>query len=132
MRFLLDTHVVLWATFDSDKLSNEVKETISNTDNQIIVSSISFWELSIKFGLGKIQLSTPPDLLPEMVSKIGFDIISASISELASVFQLPTVNNHKDPFDRLLIWQALKNNWTMVSKDPAFSEYKPFGLQLFW
>jgi PIN domain nuclease of toxin-antitoxin system len=131
MTCLLDTHYMLWALADTKKLSARIRETIVNPDNRIFVSSISFWEVSLKSSLGKLSISgfSPADL-PEACSRIGFEIRSLS-PEDASTYHLLQATDHKDPFDRMLIWQAIRNDYTFISVDKQVKKYAKEGLKLF-
>ena len=131
MTCLLDTHYVLWALADTKKLSARVKDVIVDPDNRIIVSSISFWEVSLMSSLGKLFLSgfSPADL-PGACTQIGFEIKSLS-PEDASTYHLLQVPHHKDPFDRMLIWQAIRNSYTFISADKQVKKYAAEGLKLF-
>ena len=132
MNYLLDTHVFLWALFDNDKLSETASSLIINPDNSIFVSLISFWEISLKFNIGKLSLNNIiPEELPKYTEKAGFEILSLSPSEISSSYRLPKLK-HKDPFDRLIIWQCITNNICLISKDSDLSEYKEHGLQITW
>ncbi|HEU0186898.1 MAG TPA: type II toxin-antitoxin system VapC family toxin [Gallionellaceae bacterium] len=132
MIYLLDTHAFLWAAFSPGKLSSKVKSEIRSAENGVCVSTITFWEISLKFALGKIELSNcTPDHMPQIAEQMGFEIIQPSAQETASFYQLPKVA-HKDPFDRMIIWQAIQQQLPLVSKDANFPEYKKFGLQVLW
>ena len=132
MKYLLDTHVLLWTTFDSGKLSKNVREHVADPENQIMVSSVSFWELSLKYSLGKIKLNVLPEKIGQMAEKIGIEIIEPRVTEYITFHHLPPVDGHKDPFDRIIIWQAIRNDWVMISKDSCFDAYQQFGLKLYW
>ena len=99
--------------------------------NTIYVSSASWWEISIKYSLGKLKLenATPEDLWR---AALDMEFITLPISGLESnsFYKLELTN--KDPFDRMLIWQSIKNNLPIVSKDNRFQAYEKFGLQLIW
>ena len=129
MNYLLDTHSFLWCLFASDKLSAKAKEIILNGGNTIYVSVITFWEISLKFNLGKLKLiNVLPDALPDLAIKSGFEILSLSEKDAASFFKLPRIS-HSDPFDRLLIWQAIRNSIIIITRDKDFKEYEKFGLK---
>src|SRR5271170_419371 len=117
MTYLLDTHYMLWAIADSKRLSKKVKTIITHPSNQIIISTVSFWEVSLKSSLGKLEISgfTPEDL-PEICLQIGFDIKTLS-PEDSSTYHRLKATYHKDPFDRMLIWQAIQNAYTFISED---------------
>ena len=129
MNYLLDTHSFLWCLFSSDKLSAKAKEILLNDENTIYVSVVTFWEISLKYNLGKLKLTNVlPDALPELSIESGFEILSLSEKDAASFFKLPRIS-HSDPFDRLLIWQAIRNNVTIITRDEAFKAYEKFGLK---
>lgn len=132
MNYLLDTHAFLWAAFSPNKLSAKARNEIRSAENQVCISIVSFWEISLKYTLGKIELSncTPADM-PDIATQMGFEIIQLGAQETASFYQLPKVA-HKDPFDRMIIWQAIQQQRILVSKDANFPEYRQFGLKVLW
>lgn len=133
MKYLLDTHTFIWSVMDSSKLSESVKEIIQNPDNEIFVSGISFWEIAIKTQIGKMKFENFNILhLPNIATQYDFSVFTPSAYDYVTFTELPTVENHKDPFDRMLIHSAIKNNLILLSKDSCFADYEKFGLQLFW
>jgi len=132
MNYLLDTHTFLWAIFESQKLSKKAKEVILNPGNSIYVSLITFWEISLKYSLGKLELENITPLeLPVISKETGFETLELSEKEVSSFHNLP-VRSHKDPFDRLIIWQAIHNDFVLISKDSRFSDYRESGLRVIW
>ena len=132
MNCLLDTHVFLWSIMGSKKLSKSASSIISDIENNIFVSIISYWEISLKYNIGKLELSNIfPDDLPDISLKSGFECLNSNPIEVSTFYKLP-IANHKDPFDRLIIWQAIKNEYTLISKDTKFDDYKQFGLKIIW
>lgn len=132
MNYLIDTHVLLWIINDETKLSEIVKEEINNTDNNIFVSAISFWEISLKYSMGKLKLQGfTPDDLAELSIQIGIKLLPLLHDECATYHHL-TTTIHRDPFDRMLIWQAIKLNYTLITKDNKASFYSESGLKTFW
>jgi PIN domain nuclease of toxin-antitoxin system len=132
MNLLLDTHTLLWSLFDHNQLSRTAYENIINTDNVVNVSIISFWEIAIKYSIGKLSLKNVlPDELPSYTEKAGFEILEITPSEVSTFYKLPKIK-HKDPFDRLIIWQCIKNNIIMITKDKEISEYLEYGLRIIW
>lgn len=130
MSYLLDTHYLLWAIVDSKKISNRILDLISDSDREIFVSTISLWEISLKSALGKIKISgIKPEDIPGICTKIGFDIIELSAADSSSYHQL-NASHHKDPFDRMLIWQAMRNNYTLISADEQIGKYRTEGLKV--
>ena len=132
MNFLLDTHSFLWALFVPEKLSRSATQKIISSDNDVAVSVVAFWEISLKYALGKLELSgVEPDELPSFADQMGLSILPISPSEAASFHKLPRLL-HKDPFDRFIIWQAIQRKMTLISKDREFKEYQKFGLKTHW
>jgi PIN domain nuclease of toxin-antitoxin system len=132
MNYLLDTRAFLWAAFSTDKLSTKAREAIRSAENQVCISSVSFWEISLKYTLGKLELTdcTPADM-PEIAAQMGIDIIQLGATETASFYRLPKIA-HKDPFDRMIIWQAIQQQFVLISKDANFPGYRQSGLKVFW
>ena len=131
MKYLLDTHTLLWVLMSKDKLSVKVKRLLSKTGPEIFTSTISLWEISLKYSLGKLKLDKKkPDEVPNALESMGFDILDLSPEIVSTFYKLPIL--HKDPFDRMLIWQAIKGNYTLISKDKSISDYEKYGLSLVW
>ena len=129
---LLDTHVFLWAVFSPEKLSPAARPLIQDANNSLFISTISFWEISLKYGMGKLELQgCSPEELPEVASAMQLELLHPSAEELASFHRLHRVV-HKDPFDRLIVWQALQNKLHLISKDQRLSEYQSLGLKVIW
>lgn len=132
MKYLIDTHVLIWSLLDTQKLSKNATSIILNHDNDIYVSLISFWEIALKFNIGKLSLKNiKPDELPDYSKEAGFEILYPSETEVSSFYHLPVVN-HKDPFDRMIIWQCIQNNIPLISKDTDLAEYISVGLKIIW
>ena len=132
MKYLLDTHTLLWAVFEPDKLTKKVEKLIQDPTNQVFVSVISFWEISLKFNIGKLELiNTSPETLPEIAEEMGIEILDVKSDEAASFYKLPRLA-HKDPFDRMVIWQAILRKMMFISSDREFRQYRQYGLRLVW
>ena len=133
MIYLLDTHTFIWAALKTDKLSENCKQIISNRDNAICVSTISFWEIALKTGMGKFSFKNIDiNKFPKLAREMDFTVVDMQEDEAITFHKLPLKENHKDPFDRMLIWQAITKNMTMLSKDVFFAQYKKDGLKLVW
>ena len=132
LKFLLDTHTLLWAIGNSKKLSKNVINVIKNPDNDILVSAVSFWEIALKSNLGKLEVDFNIKDIPDYCIKMGFELISLEPADALNSFQLSQKNDHKDPFDRMLIYQCIKNKFTLISKDNRISLYKEDGLSFIW
>lgn len=132
MNCLLDTHALLWTLLDPSRLGKKAVASISNPEVTISVSVASFWEISLKYAIGKLELNgVTPDELPAIVRQSGFDILPIGEIDAATFHRLPRMA-HKDPFDRLIIWQAISRKLTLISCDGAFSEYRKLGLKVIW
>jgi len=132
MSYLLDTHTFLWAASAPEKLPAKVRKIIEDASNNVFVSKLSFWEISLKFGLGKLDLKeSSPEQLPEAAVKMGFEILELDVDHVSSCHRLPR-EGHKDPFDRMLVWQAIQQNLVLVSGDGLLGDYVPCGLSLVW
>ena len=130
MRYLLDTHYLLWAVADTRKLSKKIKEIITSPENQIIISTISFWEISLKSSLGKLKITGfSPEDLPDACMQMGFSIEPLASVDSSTYHQLKATY-HKDPFDRMLIWQAICNDYTLISVDENVKKYASEGLRI--
>ena len=130
--YLLDTHSFLWSVFEPGKLNTSVRAELVNAGNIVYVSSVTFWEISLKAGIGKLTFTNcTADELPEIADRMGYLPLSLETNESASFHRLPKIS-HKDPFDRMLIWQAIQRQLILISKDTAFDEYRSMGLMTFW
>jgi PIN domain nuclease of toxin-antitoxin system len=128
MTLLLDTHTFLWFCQDDPHLSPAAKSLIEDAGNQKLVSIASCWEIAIKAGLGKIKLGEPSaTYLINAFRSSGFDVLPISLGHATGVEALPP--HHKDPFDRLLVSQALGENLPIVSVDPSHELY---GVTRLW
>ncbi|RMG42868.1 MAG: type II toxin-antitoxin system VapC family toxin [Methanobacteriota archaeon] len=132
MKCLLDTHALLWALFDESKIPSKTKAILENPDHEVYVSIISYWEISLKYSLGKLELrGISPEELLQTAEQIGFETLPLKPEEAISFYRLPR-DSHKDPFDRLIIWQAINRKLTLISKDISLRDYKKIGLKLLW
>ena len=133
MTYLLDTHAFIWTVLETDKLSMNIKKIVTNKSHEICVSTVSFWEISLKTRLKKLAFQNIYiKAFPKYAREMDFTIIDMQENETISFHELPLKENHKDPFDRMLIWQAITRAMTMISKDKFFEQYKKNGLKLVW
>lgn len=133
MGYLIDTHVFLWSFLDTKRIRHKVFDIIQNAENTIYLSSISFWELAIKHQTGKLSLQGVNLLhLPQIAKEYDFSILNPDSYDYLTIGQIPLKENHHDPFDRMLIQQAIRNNLVLISKDEKFRQYEENGLQLLW
>jgi len=131
LKYLLDTHYLIWSIIDPDKIDKKRKKILLDVNTEKYISQISFWEISIKYSLGKLELKgiTPEELL-EVAIKSGFQILELETKILASSYKLPKNPNHKDPFDRLIIWECICNDYILLTADEKVKEYKENGLKI--
>ncbi|WP_073068943.1 type II toxin-antitoxin system VapC family toxin [Phormidesmis priestleyi] len=125
---LLDTHTLLWFLNNDSRLPDLIKQQIENTES-VFVSIASIWEISIKVSVGKLTLLTP-------LETIKLDMVNLRIRELAITFEdaityvsLPLSSSHRDPFDRMLISQAINHSLMIISVDKKFDAY---SIQRIW
>lgn len=128
IRALLDTHAFLWFISGSERLSRPARELIEIPENTLLISAASLWEIAIKHGLGKLALDHPfHELIPEQLERQQIGILAIEVSHLTELLRLPL--HHRDPFDRLLVAQALTEDLAIVSVDPALD---PYGVRRLW
>ena len=121
MRFLIDTHVLIWHLEDDAQLSLERSAVIENSDNESLVSIASLWEIAIKQSLGKLKLSHSIEDFIRVFDSSTTSLLPIDPRHVISVAQLSF--HHKDPFDRLIIAQALTENIPIITSDSDFAAY---------
>lgn len=128
MNFLLDTHVFIWFYDTQHKLSQKVSQELSNPANNLFLSVASVWEIQIKIQIKKLTFQDPfADIIAEQQQINGLQILPVQLSHALYLENLPS--HHKDPFDRLLISQAIVENMILVSADANFAKYQ---MNLLW
>jgi PIN domain nuclease of toxin-antitoxin system len=132
MKLLVDTHVFLWSVISPEKLSAKARSALENPANEVFLSAVTLWEISLKSALGKLDLegATPAEM-PDAAIATGYRLLPLHPEVAAGFFQLPR-REHKDPFDRMLIWQAMSEGFLLVSKDPHVRLYAELGLKALW
>jgi PIN domain nuclease of toxin-antitoxin system len=124
VRHLLDTHALLWYTLSDPKLSGTAKALILDAANEVLISPASYWEIAIKISIGKLKLQQPyEDIIDVCLKQYGFKILPIEPAHTAKLVTLPFPPNHKDPFDRLLVAQALVEGIPLISGDPELDAY---------
>lgn len=122
MRFLLDTHAFLWWIGDDPRLSGRAAEVLSDTETRAFLSIASAWEMGIKVGLGRLELND--DLQPYLrrhLSENDIEVLGISLEHVSLVPTLP--HHHRDPFDRMLVAQAMAENIPILTVDPQVAAY---------
>lgn len=121
MRLLLDTHVLLWVAAEPERLPTSVRERIQTLDNEVLFSAASIWELAIKQQIGRIALGVTPEELAKEAVRRGFEELAVTSVHAAGVGHLPL--HHRDPFDRLLIAQAVHEPARLLTADGTLARY---------
>jgi PIN domain nuclease of toxin-antitoxin system len=122
MKLLLDTCAFLWFQAAAADLSNPARVAILDSDNEVYLSAVSAWEIGRKYANGSLTLDMPPEILiPRVRDESGIESLVLTEADALMAEKLPRL--HKDPFDRMLIAQALGNGMTIVTSDTAFNAY---------
>jgi PIN domain nuclease of toxin-antitoxin system len=124
VRVLLDTHALLWWVTDDPRLSDSARRAM--TSSPVVVSVVSLWEVEIKRTLGRIEVDTR-QLLHEITQTEGFTVLDVRPTHVLTLGDLPLL--HKDPFDRMLVAQALRDRLVILSRDEALERY---GADVLW
>lgn len=119
--FLLDTNALIWTLSDPEELSNPAKDVITNSDNKLFVSIATLWEITIKQSIGKLDLEGDVLDIVEECEREGINILSIRPQHLKKLEKLPLI--HRDPFDRLIISQAIYEDLTIITKDSMIPKY---------
>ena len=122
MKLLLDTHIFLWFILNNDRLSELLRASIESETNEVFLSSVSVWEIAIKYQLNRLPLPKPPAVyIPEQRALNRIQSLPLDEASAAYLQQLPP--HHSDPFDRMLICQALTHDLILVSADTVIPQY---------
>ena len=127
MDYLLDTHAFLWFIGGNSELSQQAKSVIQKSENTMYLSIASFWEIAIKLNIGKLAIDISFDELKKEADNNDFRLLPVQYEDTRILTPLELF--HKDPFDRILIAQAIHNNLTMITKDSNFDAY---SLKIIW
>lgn len=133
MKYLLDTHTLIWSIFAPEQLSLKVTDILANKKNKIFVSTVSLWEISIKVAIGKLEQEkfTIPGFL-DFCKQLNFTVLDIIPQNTISYLDLPLFKNHRDPFDRMLIATAIERNLALLSCDTKLPQYDSSGLLHIW
>ena len=127
MPYLLDSHTVIWFYEGSPQISDKVKDLVCDPANSILVSSASLWEIAIKISIGKLRLSISLETLVEKLESDLIGVVAPAPKHILSVISLPF--HHRDPFDRMLVAQALAEGYVVLFKD---TQLDISGVQRLW
>lgn len=123
MRLLLDTQAFLWWITDDERLSPRARRLIADRRHDVFFSAASAWEISVKMALGRLMLPDPPErFLPRQIEINGFLPWPARVDHAVRVYALPP--HHRDPFDRMLVAQALVDGLHIVTANPQIGRYR--------
>ena len=120
MKYLLDTHALIWCLSDEAALSDQARQAVLDENNQIYASVASLWELGIKFSAGKLDIH--PDVIAAGAIQSGFGMLDIIAPHAIAVANLPAIADHRDPFDRLLVTQAIAEGMILVTNDRKIIE----------
>ncbi|HWZ42707.1 MAG TPA: type II toxin-antitoxin system VapC family toxin [Candidatus Saccharimonadales bacterium] len=121
MKLLLDTHLLLWAASQSNRLSANARKLIGNPENEVLFSAASLWEVAIKRGLGRHDFQVDPRLLRRGLLDNGYGELPIVSDHVVAIEGLPAI--HKDPFDRILVAQATVEGITLLTTDSLVGQY---------
>jgi PIN domain nuclease of toxin-antitoxin system len=127
MDLLIDTHAVIWFITEDSKLPLKTKRVIEDSKNNCFVSIATYWEIAIKYSLDRLNLGTDLDNIFKVIEKTGFELLPVTTNQILINAGLP--HHHNDPFDRIIIAQAIYENLKIVSKDGQFENYE---VSLIW
>ncbi len=126
MKLLLDTHIFLWFISGNSHLPDFMRDSIQNPDHDIYLSVVSLWEAIVKYQLGKLSLPHPPEkYLPDQRERHQIASLSLDETSVSRLARLPSI--HRDPFDRMIVCQALEHDLTVVTVDDMIKHY-PVGI----
>lgn len=121
MKFLLDTHVLLWAAGQPDRLPAKARRLIGDPRNELVFSAASLWEIAIKKGLGRDDFQVDARLLRRGLLDNGYGELAVTSAHAVAIDGLPPI--HKDPFDRMLVAQSMVEGIVLLTADPVMAQY---------
>lgn len=128
MRLLLDTHAIIWAVDQPDRLGSRARPALEDAANELLISAATIWEIAIKTGLGKLTLSVPyRQWMDRAIADLGSTILPITVEYADVQARLP--GHHRDPFDRMLIAQAMAEKIPLVANEDRFDQY---GVSRLW
>jgi PIN domain nuclease of toxin-antitoxin system len=129
--YLLDTHIFIWNAIDKKKLSRQIRDELDDLNNLCYLSRISLMEIAIKNRDGDLSLGEDYKEFVKNIDRFGIKILEIDNRHLFTLNQLTYLQNHKDPFDHLIISQAISSRYCLISADSKMPFYKKQGLDLF-
>ncbi len=133
MKLLLDTHTLIWSLYATEQIPDTTLEQIRAKKNEVYVSAVSFWEIAIKINIGKLKVDHIPIVdFPKYCLAFGMSLLSLNPNDAVNFSTFSSPGIHKDPFDRMLVFLAIKHGFTLVSRDKRMKIYQNEGLSLLW
>lgn len=129
MNYLIDTHILIWYGEGNPRLDSSILAEMRKPSNRVYVSHATFWEMTIKLALGKLEFSTPVPGFQNLIPAYNFRVMGFDFEHYKSLELLPPY--HKDPFDRMLIAQAIAEDFTIITHDKRFAAYEPM-VRILW
>lgn len=128
MRLLLDTHALIWAVDQPDRLGSRARSALEDAANELLISAATIWEIAIKTGLGKLTLSVPyREGMDRAIADLGSTILPITVEYADAQARLP--GHHRDPLDRMLVAQAIAERIPLVANEDMFDQY---GVSRLW
>lgn len=129
MKYLIDTHILIWLAVSPEEISKSVLDIIENPENDIYISTVSLWEIAIKQSINKLDLKglEIPDLV-QICQEQNIKIVQLPVSAVTKYRNLPVKEKHKDPFDRALISLCISEDYVFLSHDSKLEQYEKDGL----
>ncbi len=131
MKYLLDTHVILWMLEDDPQLSVNARNILKNPENELFVSVISFFEIAIKTKIGKMDSKRNNDEITDELNKLSINLLPINNKHLDDYQLISLIADHRDPFDRLIIATAFSETFAIISIDEKFSKYSGL-VEIIW
>ncbi|MHB9292378.1 hypothetical protein Holit_01475 [Hollandina sp. SP2] len=133
MTLVLDTPTLLWSIGKSNALSSTALDVIKDSNNDILISAVSLWEISVKLSVGTLVIgSLEVQDIPYYCKELGFTLIPLDPFDALASANLPRKAAHQDPFERMVLYQCIRNNYTLVSPNKNVRIYKEDGLKYIW
>jgi len=123
MNYLLDTQAIIWTLENNPQLPQSIKDTVEDPDNNIFITIVSLWEIVIKRSINKLALQHELQDIQQTLTSEQTSILPITIAHLETLESLAFVEKHRDPFDRLIISQAITENMTIITSDSQFGKY---------